>query len=129
MAFTTTEEHVRRAEQELGLTLPPAYRARLLRDNGGDVEAADDTWQLFPVQDTTDRKRVSRTANHLLREMTEARTWPQFPKSAVAIAANGNGDYLIVRPAESQPDRLADTVLHWDHETGALTSVDVTWDL
>ncbi len=33
MAFTTTEEHVRRAEQELGLTLPPAYRARLLREN------------------------------------------------------------------------------------------------
>jgi hypothetical protein len=129
MTFTTTEEHVCRAEQELGLILPPAYRARLLRENGGEVEAADDTWQLFPVRDTTDRKRISRTANHLLREMTEARAWPRFPSLAVAIAANGSGDYLIIHPAESQPDRLADMVLHWDHETGALTPVEVTWDV
>jgi hypothetical protein len=62
MGFPTTEEYHRQAEQALGVQLPLALRDRLLRDNGGDVEAADDVWQLFPVQDTTDRKRISRTA-------------------------------------------------------------------
>ena len=125
MPFPGTEEILRRAEQELGLALPPPYRARLLRENGGEVDAADDTWELFPVQDTADRKRVSRTANHVVRETAEARTWSRFPAEAVAIAANGSGDYLILRPAAG---RLGDTVLLWDHELGTASPVDVTWD-
>src|SRR5688500_13726124 len=103
MAFPTTEEHVRRAEEALGVTLPALHRARLLRNNGGEVEAADDVWQLFPVQDTSDRKRISRTANHIVREATQARQWPEFPPTAVPVAANGTGDYLIFRTLEDQP--------------------------
>jgi len=125
MAFPGTDEILRRAEQELGLVLPPFYRTRPLRENGGEVEAADDTWQLFPVQDMSDRKRLSRTANHVVRETAEARTWPRFPAAAVAIAANGSGNYLILQPAAG---KLGDTVFLWDHEMGTASPVDVTWD-
>jgi hypothetical protein len=121
MGFPTTEEFLRNAEQALGVPLPPALRDRLLRDNGGEVEAADDVWQLFPVQDTTDRKRLSRTANHIVRETAEARKWRGFPAAAIAIASNGSGDHLIVDPARGP------TVLLWDHETGAAEPVDVSW--
>jgi hypothetical protein len=129
MAFPTSEEHLQRAERQLGLTLPPTHRSRLLRINGGEVEAAGDTWELFAVQDTTDRKRLSRSASHIVRETTEARTWPRFPGDAVAIAANIAGDYLVLRPAHDDPGSLADTVLLWDHEEGTLNPVDVLWDL
>jgi hypothetical protein len=129
MAFPTSEEYLRKAEQALGLSLPPALRARLLEENGGGIEVGEETWELFPVQDTSDRKQVSRTANHLLRETEEARNSPEFPADAVPIAADGTGNYLTLQPSRHEPDRLADDVWLWDHETGTLTPVDVTWSI
>ena len=129
MGFATTEDQLRRAEEGIGLALPVTLRSRLIRENGGEIQAADDIWQLFPVQDTSDRKRLSRTANHVLRETSEARKWPTFPPDAVAIAGNGTGDYLILRPASEAPPTLSDVVLFWDHETGEATPVDVEWEV
>jgi len=129
MAFPTTEEFLRRAEENLGVALPPAIRTRLREENGGEIEAAGDVWELFPVQDSSDRKRISRTANHIVRETAQAREWPAFPVAAVAIASNGTGDYLILEPAKEDPRRLADQVLQWVHETGSATPVDVTWSI
>ena len=63
---------MRRAEESLAIMLPAAVRARLLQENGGEIEADGDVWELFPVEDSTDRKRISRTANHIVRE-TEKR--------------------------------------------------------
>lgn len=111
----------------IGLALPSQLRARLLLENGGEITAGDDVWQLFPVQDASDRKRLARTANHLLRETAEARKWPAFPSEAVAIAANGTGNYLILRPADRASGELSGTVLLWDHETGSAQPIDVNW--
>ena len=120
MGFATTEEHIRAAEAALGVRFPAALRERLLRNNGGDVEAADDVWQLFPVQDATDRKRLSRTVNHVVRETGEARKWPGFPQTAVAIASDGCGNYLVLDPSGA--------VLLWDHEDASAVPVEVTWE-
>ena len=127
MAFPTTEEQLHRAEKEIGLALPSQLRARLLQENGGEISAGDDVWELFPVKDTSDRKRLARTANHLLRETEEARKWPDFPSEAVAIASNGTGNYLILRPADRASGALSETVFLWDHETGSADPVDVDW--
>ena len=129
MAFPTTEDYLRRAERGLGLGLPPVLRARLLRENGGGVRAAGDGWELFPVEDTTDRKRLSRTANHIVRENAVARDWPEFPPDAVAIASNGTGNYLILRRVVDAPDSLSDVVFLWEHETGSAIEVEVEWNL
>jgi SMI1/KNR4 family protein SUKH-1 len=127
MSFPTAEEYVRRAEQALGLALPAALRARLLEENGGGIEVGDESWELFPVEDTSDRKHRSRTANHLVGETEQARELPEFPADAVAIAANGSGDYLILQPSAN--NRLSDDVWLWDHETGTMTVVEVTWSI
>ena len=127
MAFPTTEQQLRRAEGALGFKLPASHRARLLRDNGGEVEVAGEVWELFPVQDDSDRKHLSRTASHILRETSQAKTWPGFPDEAVAIAANGGGDYLILRPAPDAPGTLGNTVYFWEHEGGTITPVNVDW--
>ena len=95
----------------------------MIRKNGGEIEAAGETWTLYPVWDNTDRKTVARTANHIIREnQALRRDWPDvMPPGFIAIADNDGGDMLVLGPDE-------DDVLYWDHETGELAHVAVHWD-
>jgi hypothetical protein len=115
MAFPTTENRIAAAEAQLGTRLPAEYRNRLMSQNGGELETADDDWQVFPVFDSSDRKRASRSANHIVRETQQAATWPGFPKGAVAIASNGTGDLLVFLPRDNE--QLDGRVQYWSHET------------
>jgi hypothetical protein len=122
MAFPGNEELVAAAEAALGRTLPEVHRSRLIRENGGEVRAQREDWSLYPVWDPTNRKTMGRTANHIIRE-NEAlrRDWPDvLPEGFVAIADNDGGDLLVLPPTD-------DVVLFWDHETAAMTPVEVRW--
>ncbi len=122
MAFPVDEAAIERAEQQLGRSLPPALRERLMRDNGGEIKADGDVWKLHPVFDNTDRKRSSRTASHLIRETKSAREgWHGFPEAAVAIAEGSNGDLIILLP-ESEEYHL------WLHETGTHSPVHIDFE-
>lgn len=120
MAFPVDEAAISAAEKQLGRSLPADHRERLMRDNGGEVRTLDDIWTLHPVFDESDRKRIARTANHILRETAAAKDWWGFPEDAVAIAANGTGDLLVLLPDY-------DRVHRWDHETGTAEPVEVLW--
>jgi hypothetical protein len=120
MPFPVEVAFIQEAERQLGRKLPVDLRVRLHRENGGGIRAAGDEWQLFPVYDSSDRKRITRTANHIIRQTRWARGCAGFPEDSVAIAENGGGDYLIVR-ADS------DLVEFWDHETGESEPVNVAW--
>ena len=111
---------VHAAERLLGRALPMDLRGRLCRDNGGAVAADGDSWHLFPIPDPTDRRRLKRTANHIVRATRLARARPDFPADAVAIAEDGGGNYLIL-PAGS------DDVAAWDGATGEARPVAVDW--
>lgn len=115
MALPTTERFVKATEAELGFNLPNWLRERLLRANGGTIEAAGEHWELFSVFDTTDRKHIARSTTNILRETHSAREWVGFPQRAVAIACNGGGDYLILLP-ESQ-SQLCSIAYRWQHDT------------
>ncbi len=122
MPFPVSQARIEEAEAQLGRRLPDAQRQRLLRANGGEVEAVDEDWTLYPVWDPTDRKTMGRTANHIVRE-NEAwrRDWPDMlPGGFLAIGDNGEGDLLVIGP-----DR--DDILLWNHETRELTPVTVNW--
>jgi hypothetical protein len=109
-------------EARLGRRLPESHRQRLIRNNGGQIRAARQDWTLFPVWDPTDRRTMSRTAGHIIRE-NEAllRDWPDvLPTGYIAIADNGGGDCLVLGPG-------SDDVWHWDHETGDLSAARVRW--
>ena len=123
MAFPGSEDLVAAAEARLGRRLPEPHRRRLIRQNGGDVEAAREDWTLYPVWDDTDRRTVARTSNHIIRENEGLRRESAglMPSGFVAIAENGAGDLLVVGPE-------ADEILHLDHETGLLTEVAVRWE-
>jgi hypothetical protein len=126
VAFPVGEDRIEQAETELGRRLPEALRARLLRDNGGEIRvhgyAGDDPiWSLHPVWDPGDRRRAARTANHIVRETEEARREAAgLPSGSIVIAGNGTGDLLVVLAG-------ADDVVWWDPETTEVEHVTADW--
>jgi len=122
MPFPVDEKYIQQTEQKLGVRFPVSFRERMMQDNGGEVETPQDTWQVYPFMDTSDKKRIKRTCNDITRETASARQWASFPQEAVAIGANGSGDQLVLLPS-ADPGILQDAVFWWDHETGAVNKV------
>lgn len=120
MAFPVADEKIVDAETALGRRLPDPLRARLSTENGGAVSAAGDEWNLFPVRDASDRKRLARSANDIITETKNAREWTGFPPASIALASNGSGDLLILQPE-------SDDIFRWDHEQGSVRRVTVKW--
>jgi SMI1-KNR4 cell-wall len=123
MPFDLSESWVLDLENQLGARLPEAYRIAMLVDNGGALsllngKALDDSWWLYPIEDRTDRKRLSRSANYVLKETLSCRAWESFPANGLAIADNGSADQLLFLLGDAQFDS---TVYHWNHETGLVT--------
>ena len=118
MALSSTELWVSKTEASLGRRFPAALRTRYLAENGGEIVVAEDDWELFPIQDLSDRKRAARTAGHVVHETELARGWSEFPSDAVAIATNGCGDMLVLRPSPTDESAWADMIFIWNHETG-----------
>ena len=127
MPFPVDIQLVKRAEEKLGRKLPLDYVVRVRRENGGEVAAGPDTWNLYPIFDDSDRNRLKRTCNDIVRETLSAREWADFPPDAVAIASNGGGDQLVF-VADPTSDRFRDEVYWWDHETGELHKVADTFE-
>ena len=120
MPFDLAPSFVEAAEREIGGTLPASYVAAMRASNGGELDVLGDDWQQYPIADTSDRKRLARTANHMIKETQSLLQWPTFPKQGLAIAWNGSGDQLLLL---REGNVFAEAVYHWSHETGALTKI------
>lgn len=118
MGFPLDEKFIVECEQELGATLPSSYRTALLANNGGQIETVEDDWDLHPIFDKSDRKRIGRTCNHILAETASCKDWSGFPENALAIASNGMGDQMVFLRSNKA---YQETVYFWSHETGALS--------
>lgn len=123
MPFPVDVQYIKETEKELKLEFPDKFKARMLEMNGGEIETDDDAWELFPFFDKSDKKRMSRTSNHIVLETKEARAWDNFPQDAVAIASNGCGDFLVLLPMAVGNHKLNDAVYLWLHETGGIEKV------
>lgn len=116
-------EHLIAAEEaRLGRVLPASLRARLERENGGEVVFDDETWTLFPVWDPTSKRSAGRTASHIARETAsvEGAMGDLFPEGATAVADNDAGDYLLI-------DRDGRTVIWRPRTDSPLEPADVDW--
>lgn len=117
MAFDLDETWVLATEAQLGARLPASYRAAMMRRNGGSIEADDADWELHPILDKSDRKRLARSCNDILSETDSCRTWAGFPEQALAIAADGSGDRLVFL---CQEEEVEPAVYRWMHATRTL---------
>jgi hypothetical protein len=125
--FELDERFIFAAEQKLEASLPFSYREAMMTNDGGRVLAFDDVWDLHPILDTSDRKRLKRTCNDILRETEFMRDWPGWPENALAIASNGGGDRLVLLKVNRSYEP---TIYVWLHDTGELVAVaDVFSDL
>lgn len=117
MAFDLSEQWILETEARLGARLPEGYRAVMMRRNGGGIEIDGEDWELYPVRDGSDRKRIARTCNDILSETAACGEWRGFPAGALAIAGNESGDQLVfLREGETYGAAPA----RWRHETGEL---------
>lgn len=117
MAFDLSEEWVIETEAQLGARLPAGYRAAMMRRNGGSIVLDGEDWALYPIRDASDRKRIARTCNDILRETAACRAWGGFPPSDLAIAGDGSGDKLVFL---RNGDAYGPAPAIWRHETGGL---------
>jgi hypothetical protein len=127
MIFELDGRFIIAAEQALGASLPYSYRRAMVTNNGGRVLAFDDVWDLHPILDTSDRRRLKRSCNNILRETEFMSDWPSWPEGAIAIASNGGADRLVLLKVNR---RYEPTIYVWLHDTGELVAVaDVFSDL
>ena len=117
MPFDLSDEQLTSTESDIGAVFPETYRLRMKEDNGGAIFAKSDYWNLIPIRDTSDRKRVSRTANHVLVETESFSGFPHWHDNALAIAENGAGDALVMF---QQGVQISHQVFYWSHEDGRL---------
>lgn len=125
MPFNLSEEELAKTEGELGAKFPREYREAMMAENGGEASTDVDDWEFYPIRDTSDRKRLSRTCNHILHETESCRDFGSFPENAIAIAGNGAGDQMVLvkEGASFEP-----AVYLWLHETGELLELAATFD-
>jgi len=120
MPFTLDDKFLLSAEEKLGAKLPDSYRQAMMAANGGEVASGLDDWYLYPIMDSTDRKRLARTCNDVVAESMRLAEWERFPRQALAIANNGEGDQLLFLRSD---DRYGPAVYCWSHQSGELTKV------
>jgi len=120
MPFPVDERWIAETESKLGVRFPDGFRSRMQADNGGEITTAHDAWQLYPIYDQSDRRRIRRTCNDIVRETGSAREWAGFPEHAIAIGSNGSGDQLVYIRDPASNELLGAELFIWNHETRQL---------
>jgi hypothetical protein len=123
MGLPVSEDRIAETEAKLGRRLPEGFRALSMASNGGStIRIGGDDFDVLAVWDPTDRKRMSRSANHVMRE-TESlyRDLGEFlPSGGVVLATNAGGDPLMQLPDGS--------LVIWSMRTGkARPAPTVDW--
>ena len=126
MPFPVEPQYIQAAEQALGIQFPSRFKARLSAENGGEIllepDNEDSSFTLLPVFDTSDKKRLRRTCNHIAKETASAReSWHGFPAQAVLIGDNQCGDFLLLLP--ESPQQLGEAIFLWSSDGGELEQV------
>jgi|SRR5690606_18210103 len=116
MPFPVEEKYISETESELSVKFPPKFKNRMTRSNGGELITDDFEFELYPFFDKSDKKRISRTCNHIGLETLNAREWNGFPDNGIAIASDGYGNHLIL--IHDGDGHLTEGIYLWDHETG-----------
>ena len=120
MPFPVEEKFILRAENLLNVKFPDSYRTKMSNDNGGAVEVGEDIFYLYPIYDDSDRKRIGRTINSVVKE-TEYQRSNGLSKDVIAIGDNQGGDLLVFKINKS--GHIDEKIFWIDHEVQELELV------
>ncbi|NHN26194.1 SMI1/KNR4 family protein [Flavobacterium jejuense] len=115
MPFPIDEKYIKETESELNVEFPTEFKNRMIKSNGGELVTDEFEFELHPFFDKSDRKRISRTCNHIGLETKNAREWNGFPENGIAIGSDGFGNKLIL--THNGNGNLTDELYFWNHET------------
>ncbi|WP_243472776.1 SMI1/KNR4 family protein [Winogradskyella sp. MH6] len=116
MPFPIDIKYIIETESELNVKFPTEFKNQMIKSNGGELLISDEFgFELHPFFDKSDRKRISRTCNHIALETKNARKWSGFPDNGIAIGADGFGNQLIL--THNGNGNLTDELYFWNHET------------
>lgn len=122
MAFPLDEKYIKETETEFNVKFPSEFKNRMTKSNGGELLISDKfKFELYPFFDKTDRKRISRTCNHIGLETKNAREWNGFPDNVIAIGADGYGNQLIL--THNGNGNLTEELYFWNHETRQMEKI------
>lgn len=116
MPYPIDEKYIKETELELNVKFPNEFKARMIKINGGELITDEFEFEIYPFFDKSDKKKISRTCNHIGLETENARKWNGFPKNTIAIGSDGFGNLIIL--THSGNGILTDKVYFWNHETG-----------
>ena len=121
MPFPIEEKYIVQIETELKVKFPTDFKTRMTKSNGGELVINDFEFELYPFFDKSDKKRISRTCNHIGLETKKAREWNGFPENGIAIASDDYGNQAIL--IHYGDGNLTDVIHFWDHETGSIEKI------
>jgi hypothetical protein len=122
MAFPIDQKYIVDTESELSVKFPTEFKIRMIKSNGGELLISREfEFELHPFFDKSDRKRISRTCNHIGLETKKAREWNGFPENGIAIGKDGFGNKLIL--THNGNGNLTDELYFWNHETGKVERI------
>jgi hypothetical protein len=121
MPFPVDPKYIQETEDELNVKFPPHFCQRMMESNGGELFTEEFEIQLYPFFDKSDKKRISRTSNHIALETKHAKDWPGFAENYIAVGTDGFGNQLVL--THDGNGILTDKIYFWDHETGELEKI------
>ena len=116
MPFPLDEKYILETESELKVKFPTDFKNRMIKSNGGELVTDEFEFELYPFFDKSDKKRISRTCNHIGLETKNAREWDGYPVNGIAIGSDGCGNLIILTHDGS--GILTDEIHFWNHENG-----------
>ncbi len=121
MPFPIDEKYIKETESELNVKFPTEFKNRMINSNGGELTTDEFEFELYPFFDKSDRKRISRTCNHIGLETKNAREWNGFPKNGITIGSDGFGNLIIL--THNGDGILTDEIYLWNHEIGEMEKI------
>lgn len=121
MPFPIEEKYILETESELNVVFPIEFKNRMIQLNGGELVIKKHEFELYPFFDKSDRKRISRTCNHIVLETKSAHEWTGFPKNSIAIGTDGFGNQIIL--SHNGNGILTDEIYFWNHEEGSIEKI------
>jgi len=101
------EEDIARVEEKVGVRLPDWLRARLLAENGFELDdgagITGKVWRMLPVMDRSQRSRMSRTAQDIAWHTAQVREVAGLSGAVVVGYSSSSEDRLVLMPSVEDP--------------------------